>query len=87
MKIDRQFLNQVEPGGAELIKGILAVASRFGLHVIAEGVETEVQHLALQAVGVSLGQGYFSHLPLRAKLSAALRAPAGDAGSTSAHEA
>lgn len=67
IKIDRQFVSQVDTGGAELIKGIVAMARHFGLQVIAEGVETEAQHQALQDVGVLFGQGYLYQRPLRAE--------------------
>jgi EAL domain-containing protein (putative c-di-GMP-specific phosphodiesterase class I) len=67
VKIDRQFVSQVDIGGAELIKGIVSVTKHFGLQIIAEGVETEAQHQALQEVGVPFGQGYFYQRPLRAE--------------------
>ncbi|WP_082855051.1 EAL domain-containing protein [Paraburkholderia phytofirmans] len=67
VKIDRQFVSQADTGGAGLIKAVVSVAHHFGLQVIAEGVETEEQHQALRAVGVSLGQGYLYQRPLRAE--------------------
>ncbi|WP_408346110.1 EAL domain-containing protein [Paraburkholderia sp. RL17-337-BIB-A] len=67
VKIDRQFVSHVDTGGAELIKAIVAVAKHFGLQIIAEGVETEAQHRALRAVGVSLCQGYLYQRPMRAE--------------------
>jgi len=67
VKIDRQFVSQADTGGAELIKAIVSVAKHFGLQVIAEGVETEAQHRALQAAGVPFGQGYFYQRPVRAE--------------------
>jgi EAL domain-containing protein (putative c-di-GMP-specific phosphodiesterase class I) len=66
VKIDGQFVSQVDTGGVELIKGIVSVARHFGLLVIAEGVETEAQHRALRDVGVPFGQGYLYQRPLRA---------------------
>jgi EAL domain-containing protein (putative c-di-GMP-specific phosphodiesterase class I) len=67
VKIDRQFVHQVDTGGAELIKGIVSVARHFGMRVIAEGVETEAQHAALRDAGVPFGQGYLYQRPLRAQ--------------------
>jgi EAL domain-containing protein (putative c-di-GMP-specific phosphodiesterase class I) len=66
VKIDGQFVAQVDTGGAELIKGIVSVARHFGLLVIAEGVETEAQHRALRDAGIPFGQGYLYQRPLRA---------------------
>ncbi|SDI24743.1 EAL domain-containing protein [Paraburkholderia phenazinium] len=66
VKIDRQFVAQVDMGGADLIRGIVAVAGHFDLVVIAEGVETEAQHRALRDAGVPFGQGYLYQRPLRA---------------------
>ncbi|MFM0007983.1 EAL domain-containing protein [Paraburkholderia dipogonis] len=73
VKIDRQFVNQVATGGADLINGIVSVARHFGLQVIAEGVETEAQHRALLSAGVPFAQGYLYQRPVRANelLSAA----------------
>ncbi|MFM0140027.1 EAL domain-containing protein [Caballeronia grimmiae] len=67
VKIDRQFVNQVDTGGAELIKGIVSVAKHYGLQVIAEGVETESQHAALLKVGVPFAQGYLYQRPVSAE--------------------
>jgi c-di-GMP phosphodiesterase len=73
VKIDRQFVSEADTGGTELIKGIVSVAKHFGLQVIAEGVETEAQHQALQAVGVPFGQGYLYQRPVRAEQLAKLQ--------------
>jgi c-di-GMP phosphodiesterase len=67
VKIDREFVSQVDTGGAELITGIVSVARHFGLQVIAEGVETEAQHAALRDAGVPFAQGYLYRRPLRAQ--------------------
>jgi EAL domain-containing protein (putative c-di-GMP-specific phosphodiesterase class I) len=67
VKIDRQFVNQVDTGGADLITGIVSVAKHYGLQVIAEGVETESQHAALLAAGVPFAQGYLYQRPVRAE--------------------
>ncbi|WP_236572876.1 EAL domain-containing protein [Burkholderia sp. 8Y] len=73
VKIDRQFVTDVDKGGAELVRGIVSVARHYGLEVIAEGVETESQHAALHAVGVPFAQGYLYQRPVRAKQLAQLR--------------
>ena len=48
----------------EIIKTIVSLAQRLKLKLIAEGVETAVQHQMLQALGCELGQGYLWWKPL-----------------------
>ena len=72
MKIDRQFVNQVDTGGAEIIRAMVSVAKHYGLKVIAEGVETESQHAALLAAGVPFAQGYLYQRPVTAAQLASL---------------
>jgi EAL domain-containing protein (putative c-di-GMP-specific phosphodiesterase class I) len=47
-----------------MVKTIIAMAHNFGLSVIAEGVETREQLLALQEKGCSAYQGYLFSKPL-----------------------
>ncbi|KEZ07389.1 diguanylate phosphodiesterase [Burkholderia sp. MSh2] len=65
VKIDRQFVSQLNGGSAGLIEGIAAVAHHYDLSIIAEGVETEAQHHALHAVGIPYAQGYLYQRPQR----------------------
>ncbi|RKT99204.1 cyclic diguanylate phosphodiesterase [Burkholderia sp. Nafp2/4-1b] len=65
VKIDRQFISQLNTGNIKLIEGIAAVAHHYDLKIIAEGVETEEQHRALQAVGIQYAQGYLYQRPQR----------------------
>ncbi|MET1533970.1 EAL domain-containing protein [Burkholderia sola] len=67
VKIDRQFVSQLDSGSAKLIEGIATVAHHYGMKIVAEGVETETQHRALHAVGIQYAQGYLYQRPLRAK--------------------
>jgi len=64
VKIDGQFVHQIDRKGSELIRGIAAVSKHYGMEVIAEGVETESQHEALRSLGIPFGQGYFYQRPL-----------------------
>jgi EAL domain-containing protein (putative c-di-GMP-specific phosphodiesterase class I) len=66
VKIDRQFVEQVDKGGASLIEGIATVAAHYGMQVIAEGVETEAQHDALRRLGILFAQGYLYRRPVPA---------------------
>lgn len=67
VKIDRQFISQIDKGGEGLIEAITAVAAHYGMQVIAEGVETEAQHEALRRLGISFGQGYLYRRPVSAE--------------------
>ncbi len=73
VKIDQQFVNQVDTGGAEIITAMVSVAKHYQLKVIAEGVETESQHAALRAAGVPFAQGYLYQCPVPAEQIAPLR--------------
>lgn len=64
VKIDGQFVRQVDRGGAELIRAIAAVSKHYGMEVVAEGVETQAQHDALRSLGIPYGQGYFYQRPV-----------------------
>lgn len=67
VKIDRQFVSEVDTKGGELLRGLVSVARHFGLKMIAEGVETEQQHRALQTMEVPYAQGYLYQRPVRAE--------------------
>jgi diguanylate cyclase (GGDEF)-like protein len=60
VKIDKSFVNQLAPGNASMaiVEGLLQIAKKLDIRVIAEGVETEEQAELLQAAGCTLGQGY-----------------------------
>ena len=46
-----------------IIAGLVRMASELGLHVVAEGVETEAELTALLGLGVTLIQGYYFAKP------------------------
>ncbi len=60
LKIDRSFVSDITANTFDrrLVAGIIALAERLGVTVIAEGVETEVQAGALIALGCPIAQGY-----------------------------
>jgi EAL domain-containing protein (putative c-di-GMP-specific phosphodiesterase class I) len=66
LKIDRAFVDGVARGGsnAALARTIVALSDALGLRAVAEGVEQEVQQMALAALGCRLGQGYLFARPL-----------------------
>lgn len=63
IKLDKQFAQQIDhPMVYAIIKAAITFADEFGIELIAEGVETAEQCLALQAINCRLVQGFlFSH--------------------------
>lgn len=59
IKIDRSFVARMEPESraAAIVEGLLGIAAKLGIRVVAEGVETESQAAQLRAMGCTLGQG------------------------------
>ncbi|MBT9385025.1 EAL domain-containing protein [Pseudooceanicola sp. CBS1P-1] len=63
IKIDRSFITplsrpEANEGATTILRAILALADRFGLLTVAEGVETETQKAWLRREGCSVIQGY-----------------------------
>ncbi|WP_404711775.1 putative bifunctional diguanylate cyclase/phosphodiesterase [Sphingomonas sp. MMS24-J13] len=60
LKIDKSFLAELDPAkpGGVIVEGILTIARKLGIRVVAEGVERESQAAQLQAFGCALGQGH-----------------------------
>lgn len=48
-----------------LCRSVLTICNQMGLSVVAEGIETARQALALQRLGCHLGQGFLYGVPLR----------------------
>ncbi len=67
IKIDQAFVRQVTSReGARLIEGIVALARRLGVAVVAEGVEDDASARRLFELGVAYGQGFHFARPMRA---------------------
>ena len=67
LKIDRTFVAQMPPSAAErgsIPAAMIAMAHSLELAVVAEGIETEAQLAALQALGCECGQGYLFSRPV-----------------------
>jgi predicted signal transduction protein with EAL and GGDEF domain len=59
LKIDRSFVQRMhEPGGAAIVKLIVALAHSLDLELVAEGIEDESQVAHLRDLGCAFGQGY-----------------------------
>ena len=82
IKIDRTFVDRVQVPGAEraVVEALLSLARTIGLHVVAEGPETQEQLDVLRDLGADVVQGYAISEPLPATdvtaLLAAAAAPA-----------
>jgi diguanylate cyclase (GGDEF)-like protein/PAS domain S-box-containing protein len=66
LKIDRRFINELdryEPD-TTLVRAIISMARALEMEVVAEGVETEGQHKALQDLGCDLLQGFLFSRPV-----------------------
>ena len=66
IKIDQSFVREIheEQGHYPVILAIISIARGLGLHLIAEGVETDVQSRYLKANGCLTMQGYLYHRPV-----------------------
>lgn len=65
VKIDMSLVRELDnsPVCRGLIRAVVAMAQELGLMVIAEGVETEVEHQTLLDLDVPYGQGYLYGKP------------------------
>ena len=60
LKVDRSFVDGLgtDPGDSAIVAAVLSLAHALGLHVVAEGVETELQASQLAALGCPVAQGF-----------------------------
>jgi diguanylate cyclase (GGDEF)-like protein/PAS domain S-box-containing protein len=75
VKIDRSFVRDLtdNPSDAAIVRAILAMSDSLGLHVIAEGVETEAQRTFLLDHGCVAYQGFLFGRPMPVEQWAAIR--------------
>ena len=71
LKIDRSFIQALGLGqqqrSSAIVSAVLSLARSLDLNVVAEGVETEVQRDALQAMGCACAQGFLFGKPAPAE--------------------
>ena len=60
LKIDKSFVDRLVPGdaGVIIVEGVMGIANKLGIRVVAEGIETDTQLAQLLEFGCTLGQGY-----------------------------
>ncbi|MFN7025672.1 MAG: EAL domain-containing protein, partial [Pseudorhizobium sp.] len=65
IKIDRSFIVEAptDPDDGAIVSAIVSLAATLGLHVVAEGVETEAQAQFLVAAGCNEAQGFLLGRP------------------------
>jgi EAL domain-containing protein (putative c-di-GMP-specific phosphodiesterase class I) len=76
LKIDQSFVRNIatDATDAVMVRTIIDLARNFGLHVIAEGVETDAQLAFLRQHGCNAYQGYLFGKPMPiAALEASLK--------------
>jgi len=64
IKVDRSFAATLGQGGETIISAALSIGRSFGMEVVIEGVETELQRRQLTALGATLFQGYLYGKPM-----------------------
>jgi predicted signal transduction protein with EAL and GGDEF domain/DNA-binding response OmpR family regulator len=68
VKIDRSFVSEIEvsPDSATIVAAIIAMARALRMKIVAEGVETRMQMVALHGQGCSVMQGFLFSRPVPA---------------------
>jgi GGDEF domain-containing protein len=66
VKIDRYFVQGIDKDlvKTQFVRSIHEIANNAGTKVIAEGIETRAELLAMEHIGIGIGQGYFIGHPL-----------------------
>ncbi len=60
IKIDKSFVDSLAPNAPSsvIVEGLLGIAAKLGIRVVAEGIEDEAQLAQLRSLGCILGQGF-----------------------------
>ncbi len=71
VKIDRSFVAGLDsdPGHSAIVSSVVRISDVLDLDVIAEGVETPSQHVALRSLGCPMAQGYYFGFPQPAEMA------------------
>ncbi|HYB95196.1 MAG TPA: EAL domain-containing protein [Vicinamibacterales bacterium] len=68
LKIDQSFVQEIAPwpGGAPIVRAVIAMGKSLGCRIVAEGVETKHQFAYLRSEHCDEGQGYHFSPPVNA---------------------
>jgi len=68
LKVDRSFVQELggNPDDLAIVHAIVALGQNLGMHIIAEGVETDAQLAQLRLEGCDIAQGFFFGRPVPA---------------------
>ncbi len=66
LKIDRSFIRDIvdDDNDRAIVAATINMAAALGIHICAEGIETQAQLQLLQQAGCEFGQGYFYGRPV-----------------------
>jgi diguanylate cyclase len=69
LKVDGDFVMTMDtnPENAVIVQSTIDLGHKFGLTVVAEGVESEIQRMMLMEMGCDVVQGYWLSRPLAAE--------------------
>ncbi len=69
IKLDRSFIENVADGltDAQIVRAVVEMARALGLEIVAEGVETSDQLVAVRSLGCHQAQGFYFMPPLPAE--------------------
>lgn len=81
MKIDMLLIRDIDtsPARQAVVAGVVGIAAELGITLLAEGIETEAEFLALRASGIRLFQGYWFGKPAFEELPQVRAVPVLDA--------
>lgn len=67
LKIDKSFVNDVleNEDSLSMVEGIIAIAKKLKMSIVAEGIETKEQKELLSKLGCDIYQGYYFAKPLK----------------------
>lgn len=68
VKIDMSFIREIanDPADQAIVRALVDLGEAIGFKLVAEGVETEEQHLLVEELGCHLIQGYYHARPVPA---------------------
>ena len=74
LKIDRSFVMRMTEGEQplQIVRTIVELARVMGMDVVAEGIETQEQHVLLRQLGCRFGQGFLFSRPVAASVVSAM---------------